>query len=68
MQLEIIKNNYLYVPGFITDGEAQLLAKEFKEATKKAGKKAKENAKKDYVDRNFEYIKEKIKIEKKCPT
>ena len=44
------------------------LAKEFKEATKKAGKKAKENAKKDYVDRNFEYIKEKIKIEKKCPT
>ena len=35
MQLEIIKNNYLYVPGFITDDEAQLLAKEFKEYCKK---------------------------------
>ena len=31
MRLEIIKNNYLYVPGFITDDEAQLLAKKFKE-------------------------------------
>jgi hypothetical protein len=35
MQLEIIKNNYLYVPGFITDDEAQLLAKKFKEYCKK---------------------------------
>lgn len=34
MQLEIIKNNYLHVPGFITDDEAQLLAKEFKEHCK----------------------------------
>ena len=31
MRLEIIQNNYLHVPGFITDDEAQLLAKEFKE-------------------------------------
>lgn len=35
MQLEIIKNNYLYVPGFITDGEAYLLAKEFQEYCRK---------------------------------
>jgi hypothetical protein len=35
MQLEIIQNNYLYIPGFITDDEAQLLAKEFKEHCKK---------------------------------
>jgi hypothetical protein len=35
MQLEIIQNNYLHVPGFITDDEAQLLAKEFKEHCKK---------------------------------
>lgn len=35
MQLEIIQNNYLYVPGFITGDEAQLLAKEFKEYCKK---------------------------------
>lgn len=35
MQLEIIKNNYLHVPGFITDDEAQILAKEFKEHCKK---------------------------------
>jgi len=34
MQLKIIKNNYLHVPGFITDDEAQLLAKEFKEHCK----------------------------------
>jgi hypothetical protein len=31
MQLEIIQNNYLRVPGFITPGEAASLAKEFKE-------------------------------------
>jgi|TARA_R110002126_G_scaffold102826_3_gene235126 hypothetical protein len=35
MRLEIIQNNYLHVPGFITDDEAQLLAKEFKEYCKK---------------------------------
>jgi hypothetical protein len=35
MQLKIIQNNYLHIPGFITDGEAQLLAKEFKEYCKK---------------------------------
>jgi len=35
MQLEIIQNNYFHIPGFITDGEAQLLAKEFKEHCKK---------------------------------
>ena len=35
MRLEIIQNNYLHVPGFITDDEAQLLAKEFKEHCKK---------------------------------
>lgn len=31
MQLEIIQNNYLHVPGFISEDEARLLAKEFKE-------------------------------------
>lgn len=35
MRLEIIQNNYLHVPRFITDYEAQLLAKEFKEYCKK---------------------------------
>jgi hypothetical protein len=35
MQLEIIQNNYLHIPGFITAVEAQLLAKEFKEHCKK---------------------------------
>ena len=30
MQLEIIQNNYLHVPGFITSDEACTLAKEFK--------------------------------------
>jgi hypothetical protein len=31
MQLEIIQNNYLHVPGFITQDEARFLSKEFKE-------------------------------------
>jgi hypothetical protein len=31
MQLEIIQNNYLYVPGFIPEDEAHLLANQFKE-------------------------------------
>lgn len=31
MQLQIIQNNYLHVPGFISLDEAALLAKEFKE-------------------------------------
>ena len=44
------------------------LAKGFKEATAKAGKKAKENAKKDFVERNFDDIVEKLKIQIKCPT
>jgi len=44
------------------------LAKDFKEATAKAGKKAKENAKKDFVERNFEDIVQKLKIQIKCPT
>jgi hypothetical protein len=44
------------------------LAKGFKEATAKAGKKAKENAKKDFVERNFEDIVQKLKIQIKCPT
>ena len=30
MQLQIIQNNYLYAPEFISSGEAALLAKEFK--------------------------------------
>jgi len=34
MQLEIIKNNYLHVPEFITNDEAQFLAKEFREHCK----------------------------------
>lgn len=44
------------------------LAKEYKEAVGKASKKAKENAKKDFVDRNFDNIVEKLKIQIKCPT
>jgi phosphoribosylformylglycinamidine (FGAM) synthase-like enzyme len=44
------------------------LAKDFKEATGKASKKAKENAKKEFVDRNFDNIVEKLKIQIKCPT
>lgn len=44
------------------------LAKEYKEAVNKASKKAKENAKKDFVDRNFENLVEKLKIQIKCPT
>ena len=44
------------------------LAKDFKEATAKAGKKAKENAKKEFVERNFDDIVEKLKIQIKCPT
>lgn len=43
------------------------IKEEFKEVVGKASKKAKENAKKDFVDRNFEYLKQKIKIEEKCP-
>jgi hypothetical protein len=35
MQLKIIQNNYLHVPGFISQGEACFLAKEFKEHCKK---------------------------------
>jgi hypothetical protein len=35
MQLEIIQNNYLHVPGFITSDEARVLAQEFKEHCKK---------------------------------
>jgi hypothetical protein len=35
MQLEIIQNNYLYVPGFLTPGDATFLAQEFKEHCKK---------------------------------
>jgi len=44
------------------------LAKEYKEVIGKASKKAKENAKKDFVDRNFDNIVEKLKIQIKCPT
>jgi hypothetical protein len=44
------------------------LAKEYKEVVGKAGKKAKENAKKDFVERNFDNIVEKLKIQIKCPT
>jgi hypothetical protein len=35
MRIEIIQNNYLYVPGFITSDEALLLAQEFKEHCEK---------------------------------
>jgi hypothetical protein len=35
MRLEIIQNNYLHVPGFLTSGEAASLAQEFKEHCKK---------------------------------
>jgi hypothetical protein len=44
------------------------LAKEYKEVVGKASKKAKENAKKDFVERNFDNIVEKLKIQIKCPT
>jgi hypothetical protein len=43
------------------------IKEEFKEVVGKASKKAKENAKIEFVDRNFEYLKQKIKIEEKCP-
>jgi hypothetical protein len=43
------------------------IKEEFKEVIGKASKKAKENAKIEFVDRNFEYLKQKIKIEEKCP-
>lgn len=35
MQLEIIQNNYLHVPGFLTPGETTSLAQEFKEYCEK---------------------------------
>jgi alkylated DNA repair dioxygenase AlkB len=35
MRLEIIQNNYLYIPGFIATGEAESLAESFKEHCKK---------------------------------
>jgi hypothetical protein len=44
------------------------LAKEYKEVVGKASKKAKENAKKEFVDRNFDNIVKKLKIQIKCPT
>ena len=44
------------------------LAKDYKEVIGKAGKKAKENAKKEFVERNFDNIVEKLKIQIKCPT
>lgn len=44
------------------------LATQYKEVIGKASKKAKENAKKDFVDRNFDSIVEKLKIQIKCPT
>jgi hypothetical protein len=44
------------------------LAKEYKEVVGKASKKAKENAKKEFVERNFDNIVEKLKIQIKCPT
>jgi hypothetical protein len=39
MQLEIIKNNYVLVPGFITSNEARILAFEFQEYCKKFNSK-----------------------------
>ena len=44
------------------------LAKDYKETLEKVSKKAKENAKKDFVERNFDSIVEKLKIKIKCPT
>ena len=44
------------------------LVKQYKEAAAKVSKKAKENAKKEFVDRNFDSIVEKLKISIKCPT
>jgi hypothetical protein len=44
------------------------LAKDYKESVSKVSKKAKENAKKEFVDRNFDSIVEKLKIQIKCPT
>jgi ribosomal protein S20 len=48
--------------------EKEELAKEYKEAVSKVSKKAKENAKKEFVERNFDSIVEKLKIQIKCPT
>lgn len=41
---------------------------EYKDAISTSGKKAKENAKKAFVDRNFDSIVQKLKIQTKCPT
>jgi len=54
--------------GKVAEKNETELAKEYKEAVGKASKKAKENAKKEFVDRNFDNIVEKLKIQIKCPT
>jgi hypothetical protein len=54
--------------GKVAEKNEAELAKEYKEVIGKASKKAKENAKKDFVDRNFDNIVEKLKIQIKCPT
>jgi len=54
--------------GKVAEKNETELAKEYKEVIGKASKKAKENAKKDFVDRNFDNIVEKLKIQIKCPT
>jgi hypothetical protein len=52
--------------GKVAEKNETELAKEYKEVIGKASKKAKENAKKDFVDRNFDNIVEKLKIQIKC--
>lgn len=54
--------------GKVAEKNETKLAKDYKEAVGKASKKAKENAKKDFVERNFDNIVEKLKIQIKCPT
>ena len=54
--------------GKVAEKNETELAKEYKEVVGKASKKAKENAKKEFVDRNFDNIVQKLKIQIKCPT
>lgn len=53
MQLEIIQNNYVLVPGFISQDEAYSLAKEFKEHCIKFGLKGDPQAPNSHAMYNF---------------
>jgi hypothetical protein len=53
MRLEIIQNNYVLIPGFITSGEAHSLAKQFKEYCVKFGLKGDPQAPNSHAMYNF---------------